>query len=158
MGANIHRWRAISHNGFIPTPEKIHKRLRQRGMQVVFLCNPNNPTGQVVSNDVLGAWADEFPETIFILDEAYLAFVEGMPSAVVLKRKNVLILRSMTKDYAIAGLRLGYAVGTRGMIEAMKNLRPAWNVNALAQAAGLAALLSSSLETVEEIAARTGAR
>jgi len=144
MGANIHRWRAISHNGFIPSPEKIHKRLRQREMRVVFLCNPNNPTGQVISNDVLGAWADEFPETLFIVDEAYLAFVEGMPSAVALKRKNILILRSMTKDYAIAGLRLGYAVGEPKLIEAMKNLRPAWNVNSLAQAAGLAALQSDT--------------
>lgn len=142
MGGNIHRWRAISHNDFIPSPEKIHKRLRQREMKIVFLCNPNNPTGQVISNDVMSAWADEFPETIFIVDEAYLAFVEGMESTISLKRKNILTLRSMTKDYAIAGLRLGYAVGVPKIIETMKNLRPAWNVNSLAQAAGLAALHS----------------
>ena len=142
MEANIHHWRAISHNGFNPSSEKIHKRLLQRKMQVVFLCNPNNPTGQVISNDVLSAWADEFPDTTFIVDEAYLAFVDGMNSSIALKRKNILALRSMTKDYAIAGLRLGYAVGEPELIEAMKNFRPAWNVNALAQAAGLAALQS----------------
>jgi histidinol-phosphate aminotransferase len=142
MKANVHRWRAVSKNGFIPSVEKIYKRLCQRKMQIVFLCNPNNPTGQVVSNDVLRAWADEFPKTTFIVDEAYLAFVGGMPSAISLKRKNILTLRSMTKDYAIAGLRLGYAVGAPRIIEAMKNLRPAWNVNALAQAAGLASLQS----------------
>lgn len=142
MEANVHRWRAISYNGFIPSPERILKRLHQRKMQVVFLCNPNNPTGRGVSNDVLGAWADDFPETIFIVDEAYLAFMESIKSAVELKRKNILTLRSMTKDYAIAGLRLGYAVGEQALIEAMKNFRPAWNVNSLAQAAGLAALQS----------------
>jgi histidinol-phosphate aminotransferase len=142
VDANVHVWRASSQNGFIPSPEKIHKRLLQRKMQVVFLCNPNNPTGQVIPNDVLGEWADEFPETCFLVDEAYLAFVEGMKSAISVKRKNVLSLRSMTKDYAIAGLRLGYAIGEPKMIEAMKNFRPAWNVNALAQAAGLAALQS----------------
>jgi histidinol-phosphate aminotransferase len=140
MGANIHRWRAIAQNGFIPSPEKIHKRLRQREMRVVFLCNPNNPTGQVISNEALGAWADEFPETLFIVDEAYLAFVKGMSSVVALKRKNILILRSMTKDYAIAGLRLGYAVADEAIIQSLVNVRPAWNVNALAQSAGLAAL------------------
>jgi histidinol-phosphate aminotransferase len=140
MDANVHRWRATSQNGFIPSPEKIHNRLLQRKMQLVFLCNPNNPTGQVIPNDVLREWADEFPETCFLVDEAYLAFVEGMKSAILVKRKNVLSLRSMTKDYAIAGLRLGYAIGEPKMIEAMKNFRPAWNVNALAQAAGLAAL------------------
>jgi len=140
VDANVHRWRASSQNGFIPSPEKIHKRLLQRKMQVVFLCNPNNPTGQIIPNDVLREWADEFPETCFLVDEAYLAFVEGMKSVISVMRKNVLSLRSMTKDYAIAGLRLGYAIGEPKMIEAMKNFRPAWNVNALAQAAGLAAL------------------
>lgn len=94
----------------------------------------------MVSNDVLRAWADEFPETMFIVHEAYLAYVEGMASSIVLKRRNILTLRSMTKDYAIAGLRLGYAVGTPEIIKAMKNFRPAWNVNSLAQAAGLAVL------------------
>jgi histidinol-phosphate/aromatic aminotransferase/cobyric acid decarboxylase-like protein len=113
-------------------------------MQVVVLCNPNNPTGQIIPNDVLKEWADEFPETYFLVDEAYLAFVEGMKSAISVKRKNVLSLRSMTKVYAIAGLRLGYAIGAPKMIEAMKNFRPAWNVNALAQAAGLAALQSEN--------------
>jgi histidinol-phosphate aminotransferase len=142
MAANIHRWRAVSQNGFIPSPEKIHKRLQQRKMQVVFLCNPNNPTGQVIPNEVLGEWADGFSETLFIVDEAYLAFVDRMRSAISLNRKNILILRSMTKDYAIAGLRLGYAVGEKAVMEAMKNFRPAWNVNACAQAAGLASLQS----------------
>jgi L-threonine-O-3-phosphate decarboxylase len=144
VDANVHRWRASAQNGFIPSPEKIHKRLLQRKMQVVFLCNPNNPTGQVIPNDALREWADEFPETCFLVDEAYLAFVEGMKSAILVSRKNILTLRSMTKDYAIAGLRLGYTIGEPKMIEEMKNFRPAWNVNALAQAAGLAALQSEN--------------
>jgi len=144
IGANVHRWRAVSKNGFIPSVEKIHKRLRQRNMQLAFICNPNNPTGQIVPHEVLGEWADLFPETLFIIDEAYIAFVDGMKSAISLKRKNILTLRSMTKDYAIAGLRLGYAVGDEAAMNAMKNFRPAWNVNALAQAAGLAALQSDT--------------
>jgi len=153
MEANIHRWRASSKNGFFPSTKDIQKRLHQRKMQLVFLCNPNNPTGQVIPIDVLGEWADQFPETCFIVDEAYLAFVEGMKSATLLKRKNILALRSMTKDYAIAGLRLGYAVGEPTLIEAMKNFRPAWNVNALAQAAGLAALQSDEYlaETLSQL-------
>jgi histidinol-phosphate aminotransferase len=153
MKANVHRWRAVSKNGFIPSAEKIHKRLSQRNMQVVFICNPNNPTGQVVPHEVLGEWADLFPETLFIVDEAYVAFVDGMKSAISLKRKNILILRSMTKDYAIAGLRLGYAVGDEAAMNAMKKFRPAWNVNALAQAAGLASLQSEKYisETLEKL-------
>jgi histidinol-phosphate aminotransferase len=142
MGANIHHCRALAKNRFVHSLEEIHERLSGRRMHVVFICNPNNPTGQVISLDVLGQWSDQFPETLFIVDEAYLAFVEEMRSTISLKRKNILVLRSMTKDYAIAGLRLGYAVGESKLIDAMKNFRPAWNVNALAQAAGLAALQS----------------
>ncbi|MEW6085758.1 MAG: histidinol-phosphate transaminase [Chloroflexota bacterium] len=140
MGANIHRWRAISRNGFVPNPEEIRKRLHKREMQAVFICNPNNPTGQIIPQEVIGEWADEFPKTLFVVDEAYLAFVSEMKSVISLARKNILTLRSMTKDYAIAGLRLGYAIGDETAIAALANLRPAWNVNALAQAAGLAAL------------------
>jgi L-threonine-O-3-phosphate decarboxylase len=153
MGANVHRWRAVSKNGFVPSVEKIHKRLQQRKMQVAFICNPNNPTGQVIPQEVLGEWADRFPETLFIVDEAYVPFVGEMKSVISLKRKNILILRSMTKDYAIAGLRLGYAVGDEAALNAMKNFRPAWNVNALAQAAGLAALQSERyiLETLAKL-------
>lgn len=99
---NINRWRAIPEDGFIPNPEEIQKMLHERKMRVVFVCNPNNPTGQILPQDVLNKWADLYPETLFIVDEAYLAFVAGMKSAVSLARKNILILRSMTKDYAIA--------------------------------------------------------
>lgn len=153
MDAHVHRWRAVSRNGFIPLPAEIRRRLHQRKMRLVFICNPNNPTGQVLPSEVLGEWADEFPETSFLVDEAYLTFVKRMKSALSLERKNMLVLRSMTKDYAIAGVRLGYAVGEKAMIEAMKNFRPTWNVNALAQAAGLAALQSENylLETLAKL-------
>lgn len=108
--------------------------------QVVFLCNPNNPTGQCLPDGVLATWASAHPETIFIVDEAYLPFVPDMPSALALNAANILVLRSMTKDHALAGLGLGYAVGPAHLIARLTSLRPPWNVNALAQAAGLAAL------------------
>lgn len=138
MGGNVHRWRAVPETGFAFRPDEIQKELDN--VRMAFLCNPNNPTGQILPLDVLDGWARAFPNTLFIVDEAYLAFAPGMKSAVTLRRKNILTLRSMTKDYALAGLRLGYAVGDEAVIQAIANLRPAWNVNALAQAAGLAAL------------------
>jgi histidinol-phosphate/aromatic aminotransferase/cobyric acid decarboxylase-like protein len=107
---------------------------------MLFLCNPNNPTGQALSLDVLDAWARAHPDTLFVVDEAYLAFAPGMKSATTLRHKNILILCSMTKDYAIAGIRLGYALADESIIQALVNVRPAWNVSALAQSAGLVAL------------------
>jgi histidinol-phosphate aminotransferase len=130
--------------GFVIQPEYIYKKIQEREYRLVFICNPNNPTGKILPLNVLDEWAREFPSTLFVVDEAYLAFAPGMVSAITLHRKNILVLRSMTKDYAIAGLRLGYAVGTEVVIDALANLRPAWNVNSLAQAAGLAALQDES--------------
>ena len=140
LDANIDRWRATPETGFIPHPDEIQKKLNERKYRMMFLCNPNNPTGQIFSLGDLDRLAKNFPDTLFVVDEAYLAFVPGMKSAVTLRRKNILTLRSMTKDCAIAALRLGYAVADEAIIRALVNLRPAWNVNALAQAAGLAAL------------------
>ena len=138
MNANLYRWRAVPETGFAFRPDEIQKELEN--VRMAFICNPNNPTGQILPLDVLDAWAKDFPNTLFVVDEAYLAFIRDVKSAVTLRRKNILTLRSMTKDYAIAGLRLGYAVADEAIIQALVNVRPAWNVNALAQSAGLAAL------------------
>jgi histidinol-phosphate aminotransferase len=74
------------------------------------------------------------------VDEAYHAFVPAWSNSRLISAPNILSLRSMTKDYALAGLRLGYAVGAPKVIQTLTNVCPPWSVNALAQAAGLAAL------------------
>ena len=138
-GAEILRWRATPEDGFAFRPEEIEKKLNENP-RAVFICNPNNPTGQILPLENLHDCSRAYPNILFVVDEAYIAFVHEMKSAISLQQKNTLVLHSMTKDYAIAGLRLGYAVGDTALIEALANLRPAWNVNALAQTAGLAAL------------------
>lgn len=140
MGARVHEWTARPEEGFAVVPRAVEEALRAARPKVVFLCHPNNPTGVALDLDHLARWAGDWPETLFVVDEAYLAFAAGCPSALSLGAPNVLVLRSMTKDYALAGLRLGYAVGPRPLVEALARVRPPWNVNALAQAAGLAAL------------------
>jgi threonine-phosphate decarboxylase len=115
-------------------------RLRPR---VVFLANPNNPTGTVVDSAWLHACARRHPSTMFVVDEAYLPFAPGMASAVLDRPDNVLVLRSMTKDHGLAGLRLGYAVGSAAVVESLARVQPPWSVNAFAQAAGVAALQDS---------------
>lgn len=154
MGARGECWIARPENGFIVESGAIEQSLRQLVPRLAFVCNPNNPTGSTLPVGLIDGWARAFPETLFVVDEAYLAFAlggagltfgeaglaSGMRSATSLGSQNVLVLRSMTKDYALAGLRLGYAVGENSVIEALTRVRPPWNVNALAQAAGLAAL------------------
>ena len=79
-------------------------------------------------------------DCILILDEAYIAFVEKSSNSVDLTaRGNVVILRSMTKDYGLCGLRLGYAIAHQEIIDCLRRVRPPWNVNIIAQKAGAVA-------------------
>lgn len=110
-----------------------------RLFRMVFICNPNNPTGTLYDLAQLSRWVDRCPATIFVIDEAYLNFV-GAASSIGLNRPNIITLRSMTKDYALAGLRLGYTVAHPIVIETLKSVRVPWNVSEVAQVAGISAL------------------
>jgi histidinol-phosphate aminotransferase len=120
--------------------ELVEKTLSKIQPKLVFICTPNNPTGTVIRPRNIQSWANSHPNTLFIIDEAYHHFAPGFVSCLSLNLPNVVILRSMTKDYAIAGLRLGYAAGHTKIIDALARVRSPWNVNAAAQIAGLAAL------------------
>ena len=141
MGARIESWMAPAANCFSIEAEAVARQLPRLQPTLLFLCNPNNPTGQYLPPEMIGDWARARPHTLFVIDEAYLAFVPNACSSLTLGLDNILVVRSMTKDYALAGLRLGYVVGhNQALINALNRARPAWNVNGLAQAAGLAAL------------------
>ena len=141
MGAMVHTWQAAAEDNFEVNPAAVAQELDRLQPRLVFVCNPNNPTGHLLSPDTIGGWAAAYPRTLFAVDEAYLAFADGAASVLALGLDNLLAVRSMTKDYALAGLRLGYAASTNpALITALQQVRPAWNVSAPAQAAGLAAL------------------
>ena len=122
---------------------EVVRRIEDERPCLVFLCNPNNPTGvyldaedvQMLAGAVAGYGG------LLALDEAYLSFVANpWDSLRVVDGGNVVLLRSMTKDYALTALRLGYAVASEDVIATLAALQPDWSVNGLAQAAGLAAL------------------
>ncbi|HEX4143600.1 MAG TPA: histidinol-phosphate transaminase [Pirellulales bacterium] len=138
-GAHPRQCTAQAADGFRVPCAAIDEALAEVAPRVVFICHPNNPTGTPVPLENLAAWAKRYRESLFIVDEAYLEFTAA-PSALTLAAENVLVLRSMTKAYALAGLRLGFALGKPRLIEAMRRVRPPWSVNAMAQAAGIAAL------------------
>lgn len=113
----------------------------------VFLCNPNNPTGQCLTRDEIEKILLAVPDCLFVVDEAYIAFTENenrFSSLGLIHHGNIIVIRSMTKDYALAGLRLGYAVAASSIIEVLKRICPPWNVNIAAQLAGIAALDSEN--------------
>jgi histidinol-phosphate aminotransferase len=115
--------------------------IQQHQPRGIFLCNPNNPTGQYLSKQEIEQVIANARKSLVILDEAYIAFTENAWSSLdLLKYDNLVILRSMTKDYSLAGLRLGYAIAAAPIISILKRVRPPWNVNAIAQKAGISAL------------------
>ncbi len=140
MAAHVIEWRAFPQADFAMDPEAFLGLIKAHAPKIIFLCHPNNPTGQPVPLAALARGADEHPHSLFVVDEAYLPFAPTVRSALTLDRPNILVLRSVTKAYALAGLRLGYAVGPEPLVAALKRMQPPWSVNVMAQAAGLAAL------------------
>jgi histidinol-phosphate aminotransferase len=119
--------------------------LHQHKPKAVFLCNPNNPTGQYIPKEQVEHIMSSCRDSLVILDEAYIAFTDNAWSSQdMVDIGNLIILRSMTKDYALAGLRLGYAIAAEPIISVLKRVRPPWNVNAPAQKAGIIALNDDS--------------
>lgn len=109
--------------------------------RLLFLCNPNNPTGVYLSRAEVERIVTALSDTIVVLDEAYATFAdEPWDSVPLLKHPNVVLLHSMTKAYAIPSLRLGYAVARPELLREVAHFQPSWSVNGAAQAAGVAAL------------------
>ncbi|MCQ2217084.1 MAG: aminotransferase class I/II-fold pyridoxal phosphate-dependent enzyme [Paludibacteraceae bacterium] len=107
--------------------------------QLVWLCNPNNPTGQLIDKDFLLGTIQSLPDTVFIVDASYAAFVSSpviSPQEAV-SLQNVVLLHSMTKDFSIPGLRLGYMTAHATLIDKIALCSVPWTVNQLAIEAGL---------------------
>ncbi len=106
--------------------------------QMVWMCNPNNPTGTVIDKDELLECFKKNEDTLFVLDASYAPFTQKpliTPSEAV-ELPNVIMLHSMTKEYAIPGLRLGYITANAGVLQRIKLQRMPWSVNSVAIEAG----------------------
>jgi len=118
-----------------------------RGREIVFLCQPNNPTGLLFDADELRRTSSANPSTIFVIDEAFGPFVQQLDSLTRNRPENVIVLLSLTKIYAIPGLRLGCAIANREIINSLRRIQPPWSVSAIAQAVGIAALKDNEYVT-----------
>lgn len=111
----------------------------QKDTDLVWLCNPNNPDGMAYHKDYLSKFIVEHPDILFIVDQSYEAFVNAdyvMPPHQSILLPNLICLHSMTKKYAIPGLRLGYITAHEGLIKKVSSYRMPWSVNRLAIEAG----------------------
>lgn len=123
-------------------------------IRMLWLCNPNNPTGEVIKKEWLINLITNNPEVCFVIDQSYEYFTlcPILSSAEAVVYPNVLLLHSMTKRYRIPGLRLGYVTGTSGLLHRLRCNRMPWSVNQLAIEAGLY-LLDNDISDSLDIAA-----
>lgn len=120
--------------------------------KLIFVCNPNNPTGTIVGRKQLNAFVEALPDhVVLILDEAYFEFVddEDYPNALdyIREGRNVVGLRTFSKLYGIAGLRIGYTLASPELTAVMERVREPFPVSRVAQAAALAALDDEEFKT-----------
>ena len=108
-------------------------------VRMLWLCNPNNPTGAVVDKDYLTELIERNPQVCFVIDQSYEYFTLRplFSAAEAAAFPNVLLLHSMTKRYAVPGLRLGYVTGAPNLLHRLRTNRMPWSVNQLAIEAGL---------------------
>ena len=111
--------------------------------RLIFIPNPNNPTGTLVSQGAIERFMSRIPDSIIVVfDEAYFEFLDDPPDTLryVRERRNVVVLRTFSKVHGLAGLRIGYGIARRDLIEILHKTRQPFNVNSIAQAGAIAAL------------------
>ena len=113
--------------------------------RIVFVANPNNPTGTLASREALIEFVNDIPnDVLLVMDEAYIEFLDNAVDLVPLirlgARKNLILMRTFSKIYGLAGLRIGYGIADAALVSALEKIRQPFNANLLAQTAALAAL------------------
>ncbi len=119
-----------------------------------FLANPNAPTGMRFPDEEVAEFCARFSGVV-VIDEAYVDFADADCMALARTRENVLVARTLSKSYSLAGLRLGYAVGAPVLIDALYKIKDSYNVSAFSQRVGLAAV--TDIETMRANTARVKA-
>ena len=148
--ANLQNCRAIE----IPFDSEFNlpPKLAGTGAALTILCNPNAPSGTFINVDELASLADEL-SGVLLIDEAYVDFAENNCASLVKDFDNVIILRSMSKGYSLAGLRFGYAISQPSLIAGLMKLKDSYNVDAVAIAAATAAIKDQDYfrQTIEKV-------
>lgn len=133
-GAKVVRYPLSPRDDFaFPAEEQLIELLKK--VDALWVARPNNPTGNLFSMELILKCARMFPEKWFIIDEAFIQFLDDWKSDSFLAAKprpNILVLNSLTKFYAIAGLRLGGLMGSEPAVSRLKNAKEPWTINGIA--------------------------
>jgi len=156
-GASVHFLKTMNIN---KSMQELQEEISKNNF--LFICNPNNPTGVLTKKkNLLKILESAHSKSIIVfLDECFIELVPSSNESLVSYLKefdNLFILRSLTKSFGLAGLRVGYALGSRKMIEILEKIKIPWNVNGIAQQMAIKALSDAShLRTTRKVIAREG--
>ena len=110
--------------------EEFFSHAKKLNPKIVYICNPNNPTGTLYKTSEIEMLAKCFPSTLFIIDEAYYEFTKKSAKNVAVKYRNTIVTRTFSKAFALAGFRIGYAISSAGNIRHLNKIRNPKNVTA----------------------------
>lgn len=135
--ANLQNCQAIE----VPFDDEFNlpAKLAKTGAALTIVCNPNAPTGTWISVEELASLATEL-SGVLLIDEAYVDFAESHCAQLAAERDNVIVLRSLSKGYSLAGLRFGYAIADKDLIAGLLKVKDSYNVDAVAIALATAAV------------------
>jgi histidinol-phosphate aminotransferase len=125
-----------------------------RGANVLWICNPGNPSGELLAAEDVARLADELPETVVCVDEAYFEYADETTAPHARERPNLVCVRTLSKAFGLAGLRIGYAVVCRGVARELTDRRAPGPIANVAAALGAEALRSPEMARAEAAAAR----
>lgn len=131
---------SILNDSFEFNADKFENDIRCHEPAMVYICNPNNPTGTIHQCDYIEHLLKEFRDTLFLIDEAYYEFSGITCKDLVLKYDNILISRTMSKAFALANFRIGYLIASSDNIDFISRIRNPKNLTTFAQEAAIAAL------------------
>ena len=137
-GATVSHLPLDAETGFaLPSLEQFATALQEAEADALFVGNPNNPTGTAIEPEVIMALASRFPWMWFIVDEAFIQFTANFPHNSLMKQvsalRNIIVVHSLTKFYALPGLRLGAVVAHPDVINRLLDVKEPWTVNAIAE-------------------------
>lgn len=150
VGARVIEHRLSPADGFALQPAALGAQLRRERPRLAYLCTPSNPTGACLPTEQLVALAEEHPNTTLIVDISFASLSAAHRDDLVRASPRIVWIQSLTKDLALAGLRLGLAIAPPELASALEQQRPPWSVSALAQAAALAATTAEAQAFVAE--------
>ncbi|MFN3531367.1 MAG: threonine-phosphate decarboxylase CobD [Candidatus Brocadia sp.] len=129
-------------DGFCFEYDKDH--FQDNKTEMAFLCNPNNPTGQLIEKAIILNMVRQHPNVTFVIDEAFMDFVDTPERYSVINEagtmRNLIVVRSLTKFYGFPGLRVGYLVAHADLVKKMMEYKEPWSVNTFAQCAAMVAM------------------